>query len=1005
MSDRIDLTLLDNSQIDSINTIFDRSDHKITINGNSNEISLNGEWKFKFFNEFREEIYDFLDINADINDFESINVPAHFELSGYGKPQYVNTKYPWFGRENVPLGKSPKQNPLGIYFKDIQINNLELNRFILRFEGFESALYLLINGHFVGYSEKCYTNSEFDITNYLHVGVNRIAVIVFKYSKYSWFLDQDMWRFSGIFRDVKLIVDPLVTIFDVKNDSILDEDNKTGLLNIRVLLAGKSFNSKIFYKLSLQNNIILKNEVSSINGLSEIHEKIENVKQYSAELPFLYNLELTLVQDNKVVCSTNLDIGFRNIKIVDGVILINGEKLIIKGVNRHEFDSTNGRAISTELIESDIKLLKANNFNAIRCSHYPNNSEFYRLCDRYGVYVIDEAAIETHGTWSYPFYGKTDINGVLPGDHEEFNDYIISKTRSMIERDKNHPSIIMWSLGNESYAGTVQRNQANFIREYDKTRLVHYEGCNNRPGFDDLSDVRSEMYTPPSTIDQYLKKNTTKPYMLCEFEHSMGNSTGNFDEYMELFKYKNYHGGFIWDFVDQGLKTGENTYSYGGDFGDYPNDLDFCANGLLMSDRKITAKFEEAKYFYQDIKFLLNENVLKIINDNKFKSTEGYYFKLMIFDNGKLVDEQLFELNIAPKESYDLNLSSLKIQSGSEILLRISYHAKYDYSFANKEHEFGFSEFLLNSSLKNGAHAKGKSMGRNLEIIDDKYVVGVKGDGFNYIFNGRDNNYGGLSSIKINGEEFLKKQISLTMFRPNTSNDSTIYKFYSNQYLNYGKYSLLNPDWKNLEINKKSKNPAELKYFYRILKYPLFKTYNISYKVYDSGDIEVELKFKVNKKMHTPPIIGLDITLPFVVDNFTYYGLGQNENYPDRYKGQKLGIYNSSAIKEYVNYINPQECGNHMFTRYLVIQGKEGNKLAFISTDESFNFKLLPYSEYEIENATHFDELPKPKFTTLTISKVIRGVGGDNSRGNPVHEKYTIKSGKTYTLRFIIRAM
>ena len=332
MSDRIDLTLLDNPQIDSINTIFDRSDHKVIINGNSNEISLNGEWKFKFFNEFREEIYDFLDINADINDFESINVPAHFELSGYGKPQYVNTKYPWFGRENVPLGKSPKQNPLGIYFKDIQINNLELNRFILRFEGFESALYLLINGHFVGYSEKCYTNSEFDITNYLHVGVNRIAVIVFKYSKYSWFLDQDMRRFSGIFRDVKLIVDPLVTIFDVKNDSILDEDNKTGLLNIRVLLAGKSINSKIFYKLSLQNNIILKNEVSSINGLSEIHEKIENVKQYSAELPFLYNLELTLVQDNKVVCSTNLDIGFRNIKIVDAVILINGEKLIIKCV-------------------------------------------------------------------------------------------------------------------------------------------------------------------------------------------------------------------------------------------------------------------------------------------------------------------------------------------------------------------------------------------------------------------------------------------------------------------------------------------------------------------------------------------------------------------------------------------------------------------------------------------------------------------------------------------------
>lgn len=1002
MIEQLDLSFLNNPEVDFVNALYDHSDHKIFIDGASNEISLNGNWKFAYFDSFTENVYSYLDTNFDINTLKEIKVPSHIELNGYGKPQYTNQKYPRFGRENVALGKTPIENPVGIYFKDLQINHKN-NRFIFRLEGFETAIYLIINGRFAGFSEKSYTTTDFDITDFLNIGVNRIAIVLFKYSKYSWFLDQDMWRFSGIFRDVKLLLTPSVTIYDIRNDSILLDDLVNGQLNVRVNLAGYSLDTRIAYRLTFQGNVILENERPSSNGFIVINENIPNVYPYSAEMPYLYELEIRLIYDKNEIEKTSVNIGFRNIKIQDGVILVNGKKLCIKGVNRHEFEAYSGRAIDEKLIVQDIKLLKANNFNAIRCSHYPNNSKFYDLCDRYGLYVVDEVALETHGTWGYSFFSKLNEKSILPGNHEEFTNLIISKTRSMLERDKNHPSIIMWSLGNESYVGSVLRKQANFIREFDKTRLVHYEGCSAHPKFSNLSDVHSEMYTPPSLINEFLKKNPNIPYMLCEFEHSMGNSTGNFDEYMDLFKFKNYHGGFIWDFVDQGLIV-NGSVNYGGDFNDIPNDLDFCLNGLLLSDRSSTSKLETAKYFYQDIKFELKDGHLIIKNTNSFKNTSGMYFKLATYENGIIIDEQVFNLNIEPLSNFDMDLSKLDINDEKEVLLRISYHAKYDYSYLKKDDEMGFDEFLLNSKLENGFMASPLESEYPLEIIDNPFLIGLKGNGFSYIFTGRDGNSGGLASILVNNNEFLKKPISISLFRPITSNDDTIYKFYSSDFDKRTKYTFLNPSWKNVEIKKISKNHAELTYFYRNMDYPFVKTMKIKYSVYSSGDILVEFTFKSKKGKKTPPLIGLDITLPFLVSNFSYYGLGKKDSYPDRYKGQKLGLYNSNVLEEYVNYGKPQECGNHMFTRYLVLNGSKGGKIGILSLDKSFNFKLLPYNPYEIDNATHFDELPKPKYTTLTISSDIRGVGGDNSWGNPVHEKYEIKGGE-HTLRFIIRKL
>ena len=983
MASVIDLTFLNNPSITEINTLPNHSDHKIYFNNHENKVSLNGKWRFAFFSRFCEEAEYLLSPNFDINSLNEINVPGHFELNGYGQPQYVNQQYPWFGKEDVKLGNAPINNPLGIYFKDIEMNRPLSERIILEIGGFNSALYLYLNGYFIGYSEKNFTPTEFDLTNYLVRGVNRIALIVFKYSKQSWFEDQDMWRFGGIFRDVNLKFIPFTHIADIDNRSFLSEDYSTGILDLTVRLKGNLTNSFLKYSLKFNGNKLFEEQKNLTNEEFLIKKSITNINPWSSEVPNLYQLDIFLIKDNTLIEATTIDIGFRSIEIRNGIMLINGQRVILKGVNRHEFEMRVGRAISDETIKEDLLLLKANNFNAIRTSHYPNKEYFYELCDKLGFYVIDEVDLETHGTWG-SLQKRGGFSTVLPGNHEEFNDLIMAKNEAIYKRDHNHPSIIIWSLGNESSVGSVLKNSYKFFKEIDPLRLVHYEGCYYKKKYAALTDIDSGMYVTADDISKRLKNQKNKPYILCEFEHSMGNSTGNFKDYMNLIdKFDNYQGGFIWDFVDQGIVDDvSKSIRYGGDFQDQPNDGVFCANGLLLSDRSKTSKLDTAKYYYQDIKFEEVQEGILIKNTNLFKGTN----------------------EIAPQTSFELKLNREHLSSNKELLVRISYHLKQDQVYQKKDYEVGFYEFLVNSKLEKAPLYVLNENNVNLEFIESGYNFGVNSsNGVSYLFTGMDNFHGGLSSLRINNEEFLAETVKLSLFRPTTDNDESIARFFLDNYMGATKANFLIPKFAKFMQPKIGKNTAKLSYFYRYLYGSKPKKAKVSYEILSDGSLKVDLYIRISYLQCAPGEIGLTFKIPEVIEEFSYYGLGEKDNYIDRFESQKLGRYVSNPINEYVNYAKPQECGLHLYTRELIIKGKGGNKLGFFALNNSFAFKVLPWSNLEIENARHLDELPKINSTYVTILCATRGVGGDNSWFNPVHKEYRIKNGEHYHLEFIIK--
>ena len=513
------------------------------------------------------------------------------------------------------------------------------------------------------------------------------------------------------------------------------------------------------------------------------------------------------------------------------------------------------------------------------------------------------------------------------------------------------------------------------------------------------------MYSTPKEIKKRLLKQRNKPFILCEFEHSMGNSTGNFDEYMSLKdEFENYQGGFIWDFVDQGL-VDKNTKSilYGGDFDDKPNDGIFSCNGLLLADRSETSKLKTAKYYYQDIAFQRVENGIRILNTNSFIDTSRYYFKLEVYENGVLKSSEPFTLTINPQADFILKLCNLNIDNNKENLVRITYNLANDTSFANKDYELGFFEFLYNTELDFASSSYPLDANSKFKIIEDAYNIGIKGARLSYLFDGFSNLHGGLYSIKVSGDEFLKDYIKPNFYRATTDNDNPLSRFKLDTYMHVNKSLLLVPRYCVKKSHKFCEKSAKLTYFYKYIYGFLPKSVKVSYEIREDGSLLVTLSGKLSLLQHSPGEIGVNFIVPEIIDSFVYYGLGEGDNYIDRFEGQKLGIYESNPYKEYVNYARPQECGQHLFTRYLILNKRSGAKLGIFALDKSFAFKVLPWSNLEIENATHLDELPKPKYTHVTINCNTRGVGGDNSWFAPVHDKHKIKLRTKFNLKFIIK--
>lgn len=624
---------LDDPEVFRVNQVAAHSDHKFYKSKrafeqekkenrrNEWQQSLNGKWKFRFSKNASERPKDFFQEDFDLETFGTIQVPMHIELAGFDKIHYINTMYPWeghiFRRPAYSLeGYTPDQksfseteyNPVGSYLTKFDLEpELFGKRVHICFEGVEQAMYLWLNGVFIGYAEDSFTVSEFDLTPYIREKGNILAVEVHKRSTAAFLEDQDFFRFFGIFRNVTLYGIPSCHLEDVWVKPVLLEDNQTGEIGIELRCSKEEENKEFYIELSLvdtDGKVCWEKRQDFKQQINLKTEKIGQVVRWEYGNPYLYTLQITIFDlDGQEIEYIPILVGFRRLEIKDGVILLNGKRLIINGINRHEWNCSSGRCISIQDMEFDMQVLVENHINAVRTSHYPNQIPWYEMCDQNGIYVMAEVNLESHGSWQK--MGVIEPSWNVPGSILQWQEAVLDRARSNFEMFKNHPSVLFWSLGNESYAGDCLVKMQSFLKEKDKSRLVHYEGVANRREYvDQVSDIESRMYETPEKIEQYLNQNPKKPFLLCEYMHDMGNSLGGLGSYIRLLdRYKGYQGGFIWDFIDQAILvkdeiTGQEVLRYGGDFDDRPSDYEFSGNGILFADRTEKPALQEVRYYY-----------------------------------------------------------------------------------------------------------------------------------------------------------------------------------------------------------------------------------------------------------------------------------------------------------------------------------------------------------------------------------------------------------------------
>ncbi len=972
------------------NILFDKSIYQINlldsrsrfksyssiINYNSrkeNEFVINDKWKGIFLNDLPEDLDEFIS-NIDEDKLKDVEVPLSLELQGYGKPQYVNTQYPFDGYSNSNIGDIPSINiPCFVYQRDLEITKEDLTkRIIINFKGFESGLFLYINNKFLGYSENLYLDSEFDISNLLIEGTNKIHAIVSKYSSSTWLSNQDFFRFMGIFRDVSISKYPKNHIFDIeiktKNDG-----------NTTINLTGNiSDLKKEVVVISPDNEIVYKQDDLSNN----IKFKIDNPLLWSGESPNLYRLIIKTYYKDELIEIVEENYGYREIKIDNGIIYFNGKRLKLYGINRHEWNHLKGRSVSEEDMKFDVEFLKKYNVNAVRTSHYPNNSRFYELADQYGLYIMDEACLETHS--SLVTYNTIGYDTQVPGYDESWLNICLNKVERMYLRDKNHPSIFMYSLGNESGYGEVLNRMYLKLKELNNEVLVHYEWACRVKGKDQCSDVFSQMYAPACKIDELLTTYKEKPYLICEYAHAMGNSLGAIDRYIDLFKkHENYHGGFIWDYIDQGLyiknESGELILNYGGDFLEKPCDYDFCCNGVIFANRKdaySSPKALEMKYQYQQINFELIDNKLIIRNDYLFTNLNKYKVIFKLLNKGKIINEYQQVIDLNPNDETSINLDFVNINLDGENVLSIEVR--------DDENVIAYQYYVLSKNKKETIKET-----YDLKVIDGRYNIGVKVDNLDLLFakSSISSHLGGLISLKVNDEEYLVNEILPTIFRPITNNDYGNYFVYDNNLLlSYSRYLRL--DYKSTKYQYDKENFV-IKFKY-LLEHKNEKGIWITYKVTNKSEIIVEVNYEKLDNISELGMLGLRFELVKDKKQVTYCGLS-GETYPDRKKSGIYGIHKLRVEDGYTNYMTPQECGNHEDTRYLVVDGDK-SKLKIEYLDNLFKFKFMEYSDFMIEDSSHYEELPKTRKNYLTLIGYSRGIGGDNSWGAKVHKEYCINN-------------
>ena len=992
------LSWLEDPEVFAVNRIPAHSDHTYFEKETEERPlrqCLNGSWLFSYAKNPSMRVERFYEDSYDCSGFDTIQVPGHLETQGYGRNQYINTMYPWDGEEFLrPPMVSKRNNPVGSYVKYFTLEEqMKGKRTFISFQGVETAFYVWLNGTFIGYSEDSFTPAEFELTETLREGENKLAVEVYKRSSASWLEDQDFFRFSGIFRDVFLYSIPRVHVRDIFVKAGLTDSYQEGTLEIRAELIGDI--DDVTIEASLRDGDEKEIWNGNAEGKEEVFFKASGlaVLPWSAEEPRLYRLYLYVKnEEGQILEFIPQKVGFRRFEMKDRIMCLNGKRILFKGVNRHEFDPVRGRAITREDMLWDIRFMKQHNINAVRTSHYPNQTLWYELCDEYGIYLIDETNLESHGSWQK--LGEVEPSWNVPGDRPEWKAAVLDRASSMFERDKNHPSVLIWSCGNESYAGTDIEAMSEYFHEKDDSRLVHYEGVFWNRKYDHISDMESRMYAKPAEIEEYLENDPKKPYISCEYMHSMGNSTGGMKLYTDLEKkYPLYQGGFIWDYIDQSLyrvnELGERVLTYGGDHDERATDYEFCGNGIVYADRKASPKAQEVKALYADIKLEPDEKGVKIINDSLFVSTGRYVLAYRLLKEDRCLYEAETETDVAPESEAYVNLTYPELPGTGEFIYEVSLRLKEDTLWAKAGYEISFGQYVKKTADK----AEEKTC--PLEIIRGDVNIGVRGRGFTAMFSKAE---GGIASLCYDGVEYITRTPKLTFWRALTDNDRGAKTgFDAAQWMTAGLFYKLT----DVDVQEQ-KDQVCVTFEYLLPTVPQTKAY-VSYRVTGDGKIHVHALYKGTDGLPEMPAFGMDMKLKARYDRVRYYGRGPEENYLDRREGARLGVYSYQAADNLSAYLFPQECGNRMDVRWVEVTDADGQGLRFETEGVPFENSVLPCSAYELEAATHREELPKAHYSWVRILESQMGVGGDDSWGAPVHEEYRLSSDIDRNIKFTIQ--
>ena len=969
---------------------------------------LNGIWKFHYARNYGSAIPEFEKTEYCCKDWDDIRVPAHIQMEGYDVPQYANVQYPWEGHEDIHPGEIPEHfNPVASYVKYFEVpEEMQGKRLFISFQGAESGIALWLNGHFVGYSEDSFTPSEFELTEYVKEGENKLAAQVFKWTASSWCEDQDFYRFSGIYRDVYLYTVPEVHVYDLQIRAIPDETLSAAALEIRTNTWGKG---EVKITLSKDGKTVIEDK-KALDGEEIYAWKVENPVLWSAEDPQLYDLTMEIYNESGELQEViPQKVGFRRFEMKDGIMTLNGKRIVFKGVNRHEFSSVSGRHVSEEELRKDLKIMKQNNINAIRTCHYPDASLIYRLCDEYGIYMIDETNLESHGSWDIAEFTK-DYTYVVPHDKPEWLDMMLDRANSMYQRDKNHAAILIWSCGNESFGGKDIFEMSQFFHKADPTRLVHYEGVCHDRRYNDTSDMESQMYPSVEAIKEFLAKDDSKPFVCCEYTHAMGNSCGAMHKYTDLTDTEpKYQGGFIWDYIDQSIykkdRYGKEFQAYGGDFGERPTDYNFSGNGIAYGgNRDASPKMQEVKFNYQNIAAEVSADSVKVINKNLFVNTDMFDCKVTVAKNGKVIRKASLATAVAPlsEEVYALPLA--KEEKPGEYAVTVSFHLKEDKVWAEAGHEVAFGQYIYK------VEAPKKACPEGVEVIRSTHNIGVRGTHFEVLFSVLN---GGLVSYKYAGKEMIEAIPKPNFWRAPTDNDcgnlmgmrygqwKIASMYLSHKDFRKGPYGPGNiPE---VEVNEKT---VKVTYTYLMPTTPTSKC-KLSYEVFGDGRVKTTLTYEPVKELGDMPEFGVIFKFNADYDRVEWYGLGETETYSDRKKGAKLGIYSNKVADNIARYMVPQECGAKEEVRWAKVIDRKGRGMLFEMDENNgpMMFSALPYTPHEMENAMHPYELPEVHYTVVRAAKGQMGIGGDDSWGARTHEEYLLKTDKKMEFSFVFKGL